>query len=67
MAKHKFLIAYRDNNGKLVGAECSRCKKIAFHVDGRVPQDILAEECTGEDAAKPLNMKSGALNPNRRR
>jgi hypothetical protein len=44
MAKHRFLVAYRDNNGRLVGAECARCKKIAFHVDGRVPEDILAEE-----------------------
>jgi hypothetical protein len=48
MTKHKFLVAYRDNNGKLIGAQCSRCKRIALHVDGRVPEHVLAEECKGE-------------------
>jgi hypothetical protein len=52
MTKHKFLVAYRDNKGKLVGAQCARCKKIALHVDERLPKDILAEECNGEDATQ---------------
>jgi hypothetical protein len=51
MAKHKFLVAYRDNNGKLIGAQCARCKRIALHVDERVPAHVLAEECQGEDAS----------------
>lgn len=53
MAKHKFSGNVGDNAGNVVGTRCSRCGKVAKFEDlGKIPDDILNEECEREDASQ---------------
>jgi len=45
MAKHKFEIGLIDQNGATMGAQCARCYQIAMLVNGRLPDEILEQEC----------------------
>ena len=51
MAKHKFLVGMYEN-GVVVGAQCVRCGVMALYVNGKVPDDIQAQECKKEDASQ---------------
>lgn len=52
MAKHNFLVGKQDEKGNWIGTQCVRCGKIAFYKDGKIPEDISAEECKREDASQ---------------
>ena len=49
MAKHQFLIGMTDENGILAGAQCARCSQNVLFENGKVPDDIAAQECVRED------------------
>jgi hypothetical protein len=51
MAKHNFLVGMFEN-GIVVGARCVRCGIMVLYVDGKVPDDIQAQDCTKEDASQ---------------
>jgi hypothetical protein len=51
MERHNFLITKADTSGRIVGAQCVRCGKIALHAqNGAVSQALSEEECRCEDA-----------------
>jgi hypothetical protein len=52
MAKHKFMVALNDERGAVIGAQCIRCGQIALYENGRVPDDITAQDCKKEDASQ---------------
>jgi uncharacterized OB-fold protein len=52
MAKHKFLLARHDGEGKLIGTQCVRCGKITLFKNGKIPEDVSAEECWPEDVSQ---------------
>jgi hypothetical protein len=49
MAKHKFNISVNEN-GASVGAQCVHCGQIVLFENGRVLDDISAQECVREDS-----------------
>jgi hypothetical protein len=51
MAKHKFMVGVNEN-GVNVGAQCIRCGQIALYENGKVPDDIAAQECKKEDPSQ---------------
>jgi hypothetical protein len=50
---HNFSITRTDTSGKLVGAQCIRCGKIALYMwNGAVSPRLSEEECQCEDASQ---------------
>ena len=45
MPKHKFLVGLVDDQSKLAGVQCVRCGLIVWYVDGKVPGEVLEQEC----------------------
>ena len=41
-----------DEHRTIVGAQCIRCGRIAMYENGKVPDDIQAQECDKEDASQ---------------
>jgi hypothetical protein len=44
MAKHRFVIGVSEGEN-VVGTQCARCGQIVLFENGRVPDDIAAQEC----------------------
>lgn len=45
MAKHRFFIAVMEN-GKMVGARCTRCGQVTLFENGQMSEDVLEQDCT---------------------
>lgn len=49
MAKHKFIIGVSEND-VVVGSQCARCGQIVLFENGKVPDDVNAQDCPREDS-----------------
>jgi hypothetical protein len=52
MAKHKFMLGVTDESGAIVGSRCISCGVVAMYEDGKVPDDIRAQECKRPDSSQ---------------
>jgi hypothetical protein len=48
MARHKFEQGMTEN-GYMVGVRCTRCGQVVPFENGKIPEDIAAQECPRED------------------
>jgi hypothetical protein len=55
MAEHRILIGLFGESNTVAGAQCSRCSQIVLLENGKIPDDILQQECPAkrEDFRQP--------------
>jgi len=51
MAQHRFLIGLSDEQGNVAGTQCARCSQIVLFENGKIPDDILKQECPSKREA----------------
>jgi hypothetical protein len=47
---HLFVSVFLGKDGMIHGAQCAHCAKIVPFKDGKIPDDVLEEECPGKPA-----------------
>jgi uncharacterized OB-fold protein len=45
VAKHQFNVALLDDNGVVVGAQCTKCGRVVMYENGKISPDIREQEC----------------------
>ena len=50
LASHLFVSVFLGKDGTILGGECAHCAKIVPFKEGKLPNDVLQEECPGKPA-----------------
>ena len=52
MAKHKFMLQAKNESEAVVGVRCISCGAVALYENGKIPDDVLKQECKRPDSSQ---------------